>query len=162
MSRQTPNINKRKTQPATSYEPKLAQYIGFFAIGYTLASAVFMMVQTKLALNSQLVMVLSILVGAYIAVRKFIKHQQRALDRSEINRLTFGGIAAVWLLTVMYFLVIWFWLFDTVSREVLFDMATQRPLPLLSSLMMMLVLTLVSARIGLWGINRLLDPRSKL
>lgn len=159
MSRQTTNLSKPRT--LTSSQPKLAQYIGFFAIGYILASAIFMMIQTKIALNSQLVMVVSIIVGAYIAVSKFIKHQQRALAKNEINRLMFGGIAVVWLLTVLYFLAIWFWLFDAVSREVLLEMAMARPLPLLSSLVLMLVFTLVSTRISLWAINHFLNPALK-
>ena len=159
MSRQTANLSKPR--PLTSSQPKLAQYIGFFAIGYILASAIFMMIQTKIALNSQLVMVVSIIVGAYIAVSKFIKHQQRALAKNEINRLMFGGVAVVWLLTVLYFLAIWFWLFDAVSREVLLEMAMARPLPLLSSLVLMLVFTLVSTRISLWAINHFLNPALK-
>ncbi|MEZ7502995.1 ABZJ_00895 family protein [Psychrobacter sp. Arc29] len=159
MSRQTTNLSKPRT--LASSQPKLAQYIGFFAIGYILASAIFMMIQTKIALNSQLVMVVSIIVGAYIAVSKFIKHQQRALAKNEINRLMFGGIAVVWLLTVLYFLAIWFWLFDAVSREVLLEMAMARPLPLLSSLVLMLVFTLVSTRISLWAINHFLNPALK-
>ena len=159
MSRQTTSLNKPQT--LIQVQPKLARYVGFFAIGYTLASTIFMMIQTKLALNPQLVMVVSIIVGAYIAVSKFIKHQKRALARDEINKLMFGGVGIVWMLTVIYFSAIWFWLFDTISREVLFEMAMQRPLPLLSSLMLMLVLTLVSARISLWSINRLLDPIRK-
>ena len=159
MSRQTPNLSKPRT--LASRQPKLAQYIGFFAIGYILASAIFMMTQTKIALNSQLVMVVSIIVGAYIAVSKFIKHQQRALAKNEINRLMFGGIAVVWLLTVLYFLAIWFWLFDAASREVLLEMAMARPLPLLSSLVLMLVFTLVSTRISLWAINHFLNPALK-
>ena len=159
MSRQTTNLNKPR--PLASSQPKLAQYIGFFAIGYILASAIFMMIQTKIALNSQLVMVVSIIVGAYIAVSKFIKHQQRALAKNEINRLMFGGVAVVWLLTVLYFLAIWFWLFDAVSREVLLEMAMARPLPLLSSLVLMLVFTLVSTRISLWAINHFLNPALK-
>jgi len=159
MSRQTTSLNKPQT--LIQAQPKLARYVGFFAIGYTLASTIFMMIQTKFALNPQLVMVVSIIVGAYIAVSKFIKHQKRALARDEINKLTFGGVVIVWMLTVIYFSAIWFWLFDTVSREVLFEMAVQRPLPLLSSLILMLVLTLVSARISLWSINRLLDPIRK-
>jgi len=159
MSRQTTSLNKPQT--LIQAQPTLARYVGFFAIGYTLASTIFMMIQTKFALNPQLVMVVSIIVGAYIAVSKFIKHQKRALARDEINKLTFGGVVIVWMLTVMYFSAIWFWLFDTVSREVLFEMAMQRPLPLLSSLILMLVLTLVSARISLWSINRLLDPIRK-
>lgn len=159
MSRQTTSL--KKPQTLIQVQPKLARYVGFFAIGYTLASAIFMMIQTKLALNPQLVMVVSIIVGAYIAVSKFIKHQKRALARDEINKLMLGGVVMVWMLTVIYFSAIWFWLFDTISREVLFEMAMQRPLPLLSSLMLMLVLTLVGARISLWSINRLLDPIRK-
>lgn len=159
MSRQTTSLNKPQT--LIQVQPKLARYVVFFAIGYTLANTIFMMIQTKLALNPQLVMVVSIIVGAYIAVSKFIKHQKRALARDEINKLMFGGVVIVWMLTVIYFSAIWFWLFDTISREVLFEMAMQRPLPLLSSLMLMLVLTLVSARISLWSINRLLDPIRK-
>jgi hypothetical protein len=142
-------------------QPKMAQYVGFFAVGYILASAIFMMIQTKLALNSQLITVISIVIGAYIAVHKFIKHQQRALDRGEINRLMFGGVAVVWLLTIIYFLGIWFFLFDAVSREVLMEMSMQQPLPLLSALVMILVLSLVSARISIWAVNHLLDPKRK-
>jgi len=159
MSRQTTSLNKPQT--LVQAQPTLARYVGFFAIGYTLASTIFMMIQTKFALNPQLVMVVSIIVGAYIAVSKFIKHQKRALARDEINKLTSSGVVIIWMLTVIYFSAIWFWLFDTISREVLFEMAMQRPLPLLSSLMLMLVLTLVSARISLWSINRLLDPIRK-
>ena len=170
MSRKTTKLNKsnphlghnRAAQHHELAQPKLAQYVGFFAIGYTLASVIFMMIQTQIALNSQLITVLSVIVGAYIAVHKFVKHQQRALDSEEINRLMFGGVAAIWLLTVVYFLGIWFWLFDAVNREVLFEMAKQRPLPLLSSLIMILVLTLVSARISIWAFNRLLDPKRKM
>ena len=145
----------------TATQPKLMLYIGFFAVGYILASAVFMMIQTKLALNAQLVTVLSIVLGAYIAVHKFIKHQQRALDRDEINRLMFGGVIVVWLLTMVYFLGIWVFLFDSISREVLLEMSMQQPLPLISALIMILVLSLVSARISIWAINRLLDPNRK-
>ena len=136
-------------------------YVGFFTVGYMLASAVFMMIQTKLALNAQLVTVLSIVLGAYIAVHKFIKHQQRALDRGEINRLMFGGVIVVWLLTMVYFLGIWVFLFDAISREVLLEMSIQQPLPLISALIMIVVLSLVSARISIWAINRLLDPNRK-
>ncbi|MGO1474631.1 MAG: ABZJ_00895 family protein [Psychrobacter sp.] len=169
MARKTTNLSKRNTrsnrhglpQGHESVQPKLALYVGFFAIGYILASVIFMMIQTKLALNSQLVTVISIFIGTYIAVNKFIKHQQRALNKSEINRLMFGGVAIVWLLTVIYFLAIWFFLFDEVSREVLSEMAMQQPLPLLSSLVMILVLTLVSTRISLWALNHLLNPKQK-
>lgn len=169
MSRKTTNLSKSSTHLSAnestssikSLQPKLAQYVGFFAIGYILASAIFMMIQSKFALNSQLVTVISIIIGAFIAVSKFVKHHQRALDRSEMNRLTVGGVVVVWVLTIIYFLAIWFWVFDTISREVLLEMTMQQPLPLLSSLVMILVLTLVSARISLWGVNRLLEPKPK-
>ena len=169
MSRKSPQLSKSTTRSgrnrlpssAKLTQPKLRLYIGFFAVGYIITSAIFMVVQTKLALNAQIITVLSIIVGAYIAVHKFIKHQQRALDRSEINRLMFGGVIVIWLLTIVYFLGIWFFLFDAVSREVLLDMSMQQPLPLLSALVMILVLSLVSARISIWAINRLLDPNRK-
>ena len=154
-------LSASNTLPLSSEptQPKMAQYIGFFAVGYILASAIFMMVQTKTALNTQLVTVLSIIVGAYIAVHKFIKHQQRGLEKREINRLMFGGVAVVWLLTIIYFLGIWFFLFDAVSREVLTEMTIQQPLPLLSALVMIVVLSLVSARISILLFNRLLNPK---
>ncbi|MEN6671256.1 ABZJ_00895 family protein [Psychrobacter sp. B38] len=169
MSRKTPTLSKSKAHvshnglaqnPPLAWA-SLAQYVGFFTVGFVLASAIFMIIQTQIALNAQLVMVLSIIVGAYIAVHKFIKHQQRAMGRGEINRLVIGGVAAVWVLTVIYFLAIWFWLFDAVSREVLIEMTQQQPLPLLSSFIMILVLTLVSARISIWALNRLLDPKRR-
>lgn len=169
MARKTTHLSKSSTQSgrkglsrhSQSAQPKMAQYIGFFAIGYMLTSTIFMMIQTQVALNSQLVTVLSIIIGSYIAVNKFIKHQQRALDRQEINRLMFGGVAVVWLLTAIYFLGIWFLLFDAVSREVLLEMTMQQPLPLLSALVMILVLTFISARISILLLNRLLDPKRK-
>tara|TARA_R110002051_G_scaffold4496_3_gene23985 strand:- start:1409 stop:1924 length:516 start_codon:yes stop_codon:yes gene_type:complete len=157
----TPSGPKELPLNTTATQPKLMLYVGFFAVGYMLASAVFMMIQTKLALNAQLVTVLSIVLGAYIAVHKFIKHQQRALDRGEINRLMFGGVIVVWLLTMVYFLGIWVFLFDAISREVLLEMSIQQPLPLISALIMIVVLSLVSARISIWAINRLLDPNRK-
>ena len=156
-------LSKRKgllTDTATN-QPKIMLYVGFFAVGYMLASAIFMMIQTKFALNPQLVTVLSIILGAYIAVHKFVKHQQRALYRDEIKRLMFGGVIVVWLLTMVYFLGIWVFLFDAISREVLLEMSMQQPLPLISALVMILVLSLVSARISIWAINRLLDPNRK-
>ncbi len=165
MSRTTPNLSKHNAQSAPSQPDltiKLARYVGYFAIGYVLASTLFMMIQTKLALNSQLVTALSIFLGAYIAVNKFIKHQQRALNRGEINRLMFGGILVVWLLTAIYFLALWVWLFDDANREVLIEMTLQQPLPLVSALVMILVLTLVSARISIWAVNRLLDPQRRV
>lgn len=144
---------------AASYQPKLGRYIGFFAIGYVLASTVFMMIQTQVALNALLVTLLSIIIGAYVSVSKFIKHQQRGLTKKEITRLMTGGVAVVWLLTALYFLAIWFLLFDEVSRTVLLEGAQQQPLPLLSALVMIVVLTLVSARLGIWAFNRLLAPK---
>ena len=164
MSLSKSTLSKRKsllTDTATN-QPKIILYVGFFAVGYMLASAIFMMIQTKFALNPQLVTVLSIILGAYIAVHKFIKHQQRALYRDEINRLMFGGVVVVWLLTMIYFLGIWVFLFDAISREVLLEMSIQQPLPLISALVMIVVLSLVSARISIWAINRLLDPNRKV
>ena len=158
LSKPTSLKHKERISNAALNQPKLAIYIGFFAVGYILASAVFMLIQTKLALNAQLVTMLSIILGAYIAVNKFIKHQQRALYKNEINRLTFGGVIVVWLLTMIYFLGIWLFLFDAISREVLLEMSMQQPLPLISAFVMILVLSLVSARISIWAINRLLDP----
>lgn len=162
MSRTTTNLSKHNVQSSKPQQPlktKLTQYVGFFTVGYVLASAVFMMIQTKLTLSSQLVTVLSILVGAYIAVHKFIKHQRRTLTNSEMNRLTIGSVGAVWLLTAIYFLGLWLLLFDAISREVLLEMTVQQPLPLLSALVMILVLTLVSTRLGVWAFNRLLAPK---
>lgn len=169
MSRKTTNLSKSTAKTAHNSQlqnsqlnqPKMAQYIGFFAVGYILTSTIFMMIQTQIALNSQIVTVISIIIGAYIAVNKFIKHHKRALNRDEINRLMFGGVTSVWLLTAIYFLGIWFLLFDAVSREVLLEMTMQQPLPLLSALVMILVLTFISARISILLINRLLDPKRK-
>ena len=161
LSKSTPSKRKGLLTDTATNQPKIMLYVGFFAVGYMLASAVFMMIQTKFALNPQLVTVLSIILGAYITVHKFVKHQQRALYRDEINRLMFGGVVVVWLLTMIYFLGIWVFLFDAISREVLLEMSMQQPLPLISALVMILVLSLVSARITIWAINRLLDPHRK-
>ena len=57
MPRQTTTFSKSQTLTPT--KPKLAQYTGFFAVGYILASTIFMMIQTKMPLNSQLVMAVS-------------------------------------------------------------------------------------------------------
>ena len=161
MTRTTSNL--KKNLPLNDINPivatKLTQYVGFFAIGYILATSIFMMVQTKFALSSQLVTVISILVGAYIAVHKFVKHQHRALNRSEINRLTLGSMGSVWLLTAVYVFALWVFVFDAVSREVLLDMTRQQPLPLLGAVVMILLLTLVSARLGIWVFNRALAPK---
>ena len=158
LSKSTLSKRKYLSADTATNQPKMMLYVGFFAVGYMLASAIFMMIQTKFALNPQLVTVLSIILGAYIAVHKFVKHQQRALYRDEIKRLMFGGVIVVWLLTMVYFLGIWVFLFDAISREVLLEMSMQQPLPLISALVMILVLSLVSARISIWAINRLLDP----
>ena len=146
-----------KSMPSTS--PKLTPYMRFFAIGYILATSIFMIIQSKFAVSAQLVTVLSILVGAYIAVYKFTKHHHRALYASEINRLTIASVAIVWLLTAVYLVALWFLLFDAVSREVLVEMTKQQPLPLLGALMLIIVLTLVSARLGIWMFNRALAPK---
>lgn len=162
MSRNKANLSKDQNPSALKAKPispKMTQYVGFFAVSYVLASVIFMLIQTKLTLNPHLVTVLSILVAAYIAVLKFIKHHRRAMNSSEVNRLAFGSIASVWLLTAVYLLGLWFFLFDDASREVLKEMTIQQPMPLLSALMLMLVLTLVSARIGIWVFNRLLAPK---
>ena len=161
LSKSAPSILNGRLSNTSVDKPKMLLYVGFFAVGYMLASAIFMMVQTKFALNPQLVTVLSIMLGAYIAVNKFVKHQQRALYRDEINRLMFGGVVIVWLLTMVYFLGIWLFLFDAISREVLLEMSIQQPLPLISALVMIMVLSLVSARLSIWAINRLLDPHRK-
>ena len=164
MKRTTLNLRKKKDQSQHSKQPSnnsLAQYVGYFALGYIIATAIFMMIQNKFTLSSQLVMVLSILLGAYVTVYKFTKHQHRSLYSSEINRLAFGSTGVVWLLSALYFLILWLWLFDAISREVLLDMASQQPLPLLGALIMMLLLTLISARLGLWAFNRLLAPKHK-
>lgn len=168
MARITPNLSKRKAQSKSQLKnigqplkTGLMHYVGFFTVGYIIASAVFMMIQTKIALNPQLVTVLSIVVGAYIAVYKFVKHQQRSLSSSEINRLTVGSTGAVWLLTVIYFLAIWLWLFDAANREVLLEMSMQQPMPLVSALLIILLLTLISARLSIWALNSLLNPKRK-
>ncbi len=162
MSPTTPNLSKRQMKPnhvEQTQKISLMQYVGFFAIGYVLASALFIMIQTQVMLNPQLVTTLSVLTGSYISVYKFVKHQRRALNSSEINRLTIVSISVVWLLTAIYFLGLWVFLFDRISREVLIDMVAVQPLPLLGATVMMVTITLVSARIGIWIFNRLLTPK---
>lgn len=164
MARIKPNLSKHNAQSKGAGQPlktSLIQYVGFFTIGYVLASTVFMIIQTKITLNPQLITILSIFVGAYVSVRKFVKHQQRALTKNESNRLTMGGTGAVWLLTIIYFLALWLWLFDAASREVLLEMTAQQPLPLLSALVIILLLTLISTRVSIWAVNRLLDAKRK-
>ena len=137
-----PSLNKLKTAPsaqppATTTTTKLTLYVGFFALGFIIASALFMMILSKFTLNAQLVTGLSIAIGAYVAVYKFTKHQRRALTTKEINRLTLSSIAIVWLLTALYFLCLWLLVFDTASREVLLEMSRQQSLPLLMALAVM-------------------------
>ena len=162
MSPTTPNLSKRQMKTnhvEQAQKISLMQYVGFFAIGYVLASTLFIMIQTQVMLNPQLVTTLSVLTGSYISVYKFVKHQRRALNSSEINRLTIVSISVVWLLTAIYFLGLWVFLFDRISREVLIDMVAVQPLPLLGATVMMVTITLVSARIGIWIFNRLLTPK---
>ena len=162
MSPTTPNLSKHQMKTnhvEQAQKISLMQYVGFFAIGYVLASALFIMIQTQVMLNPQLVTTLSVLTGSYISVYKFVKHQRRALNSSEINRLTIVSISVVWLLTAIYFLGLWVFLFDRISREVLIDMVAVQPLPLLGATVMMVTITLVSARIGIWIFNRLLTPK---
>lgn len=157
-------LNKSKAKANTILNPQLATtalrlYVGFFALGFIIASALFMIIQSKFTLNSQLITGLSIIMGAYVAVYKFIKHQQRALTPKEINRLTLSSSTIIWLLAALYFLSLWLLVFDTASREVLLDMTRQQPMPLLLALAMMVVFTLIITRLSLWGINRLLAPK---
>lgn len=162
MSRTTPNLSKHNVPSKPNGPPKkvkLTLYIGFFTIGFILANTIAVIIQSQFALNPYLVVVLSILLGTYIAVYKFIKHQHRALKSTEINRLTFGSIGVVWLLTALYLVGLWLWLFDAISREVLLEMTAAQPLPLLVALVMMIVITLVSARISIYTFNRLLAPK---
>ncbi len=152
--------SKAKTMPnQQSANPVLTLYVGFFALGFIITSVLFMMIQSKFAINSQLITGLSIVIAAYIAVYKFIKHQQRALTAKEINQLTVRSTAIVWLLAALYFLCLWLLVFDAVSREVLLDMTRQQPMPLLLALAMIIVFTLLITRLSLWAINHLLAPK---
>lgn len=162
MSRKSANLSKSNTQSVISPSAppvKLAQYLGFFMVGYILASALLMLLQTKIALNPQLVTLLSILVGAFIAVHKFSKHQRRAIRKDEMIKLAIGGTVIVWLLNALYFLAIWLWLFDEANRQVFIEMSLQQPLPLLVALIAIMLLTFVSAGVGIWLFNRLLAAK---
>ena len=159
-----PKFNKATSKianpvPKTSSTSKITPYVGFFAIGFILANTIAILIQSQLALNSYVVMVLSVLLGAYVAVYKFTKHQRRPMTIKEGNRLTFASVAVVWLLSAGYLLGLWLWLFDAIDREVLLEMSAEQPLPLLSALMMMIIVTVVSARIGILAFNRLLLPK---
>ena len=154
--------NRQSTLTGDKHTAKLTLYVGFFTLGFIIASVIFMLIQSNFALNSQLVTALSIVVGAYVAVYKFIKHQQRALTKQETNKLTLSSTAVLWALTAVYFLGLWLFLFDAANREVLIEMTMQQPLPLLFSLAMMIILTLLAMRLSLGLFNRLLDPRRKI
>ncbi len=156
------NLNKANQQAnalIATQKVKLISYIGFFVIGFVIASVVLMMIQSVLALNAQLVTAISIVIGAYSAVYKFIKHEHRALSATEINQLTLGSIGIVWLLTTLYFLALWLLIFDVFNREVFVEMARQQPLPLLFALTLVILLTLLGARLSIWAMNLLLAPK---
>lgn len=147
------------TDTDAAKKTKMTQYVGFFAVGFILANTIAILIQSQIALNSYAVMVLSVLLGVYIAVYKFIRHQRRPLTIGEINRLTVASVAMVWLLTAGYFLGLWLWLFDAINREVFMEMSAEQPLPLLSAIIMMVIITVISARIGILACSRLLAPK---
>ncbi|MGM8885157.1 ABZJ_00895 family protein [Psychrobacter sp. 1U2] len=158
MSRKSANLSKSKAQSVISPSAspvKITPYLGFFMLGYILASALLMLLQTQIALNPQLVTLLSILVGAFIAVHKFSKYHRRALRKDEIIKLAVGGTGVVWLMNALYFFAIWLWLFDDANRQVFIEMSLQQPLPLLAALIAIMLLTFISAGIGIWLFNRL-------
>jgi len=150
------NLNKTLSRPTSI---SIAPFVVYFAIGFVLASAIFMLIQSKVALNSFVVIVISVLVAAFIATFKFAKQQKRSMITSEMNRLALSGTLLVWVLTAIYFLAIWLWLLDDISREVLMDMAQAQPMPLVIALVMMLMVTAISARLGLWAFNRLIATK---
>ena len=162
MSRKPPQLSKA-TPPPTAQgsmpSVKLTPYLGFFMVGYILASALLMLVQTQIALNPQMVTLLAILVGAFIAVHKFIKHQRRALYKKEMAKLAAGGTAIVWVMNALYFLAIWLWLFDEANRQVFIEMSLQQPLALAFALIAIMLLTFISAGVGIWLFNRLLAAK---
>lgn len=151
------NLNKTLSRPTSI---SIAPFVVYFAIGFVLASAIFMLIQSKFALNSFVVIVISVLVAAFIATFKFTKQQKRSMMTSEMNRLALSGTLLVWVLTAIYFLAIWLWLLDDISREVLMDMTQAQPMPLVIALVMMLIVTAISARLGLWAFNRLMATKS--
>ncbi|WP_169392103.1 MULTISPECIES: ABZJ_00895 family protein [Psychrobacter] len=150
------NLNKTLSRPTSI---SIAPFVVYFAIGFVLASAIFMLIQSKVALNSFVVIVISVLVAAFIATFKFTKQQKRSMITSEMNRLALSGTLLVWVLTAIYFLAIWLWLLDDISREVLMDMTQAQPMPLVIALVMMLMVTAISARLGLWAFNRLIATK---
>ena len=162
MTPKLPSINQLTPQNSTiksSQKIKLLPYAGFFTIGYILASALFMMLQTQWAIDPKLTTILSIVVGAFIAIYKFTKHQRRSLTSHEMNRLTVISVSIVWLLTLLYSLGLWWWLLDAISREVFLNKLLEQPLPLVSAIIMIVILTLLTARLSLLVFNRLLTPK---
>lgn len=138
----------------------IAPFVIYFGIGFVLASAIFMLIQSKIALNSMVVTVVSVIVAAFIATFKFIKKQKRPMTTFEMNRLAISGTLLVWVLTAVYLLAVWLWLLDDISREVLLEMAQAQPMPLIVAFVMMFLVTAISARLGLWAFNRLLSLKS--
>lgn len=162
MTPKLPSINQSTPQNSTiksSQKTKLLPYAGFFTIGYILASALFMMLQTQWAIDPKLTTILSIVVGAFIAIYKFTRHQKRSLTSHEMNRLTVISVSIVWLLTLLYSLGLWWWLLDAISREVFLTKLSEQPLPLVSAIIMIVILTLLTARLSLLVFNRLLTPK---
>lgn len=155
------NESHLKAAAIPVHRVKLTLYVGFFTLGFIIASAILMMIQSKFTLNSQLVTALSIAVGAYTAVYKFIKHRGRAFDKKEITRLALNSNVILWLLTALYFLALWLFVFDAASRDVLMEMTRQQPMPLLLAIAMMIILTLLVAFFSIWLFNLLLNPNRK-
>ena len=142
-----------------THAPNLRYYVGIFSIGYILISTLCMLLQQYLPISAYMVMLLTIGIAAYITVRKFVRHQQRALSRLEVLRLTIGAVVAVWVLSALYFLGLWFWLFDAVSREVLQEAFVARPWSLVQGLMLMIGMCTLMTWIGLVSFNRVLAPK---
>lgn len=151
----TPINNK----PPRNVASPIAPFVIYFGIGFVLASAIFMLIQSKIALNSMVVTVISVIVAAFIATFKFTKQQKRSMTSNEMNRLAISGTLLVWGLTAIYLLAVWFWLLDDISREVLIDMTRAQPMPLIVAFVVMIMVTAISARLGLWAFNRLLSTK---
>ncbi|GAA0309806.1 ABZJ_00895 family protein [Psychrobacter aestuarii] len=152
----TPNT---PTPTTMTQAPSLRYYVGIFSIGYILVSTLCMLLQQYLPISLYMVMLLTIGIAAYIAVRKFVRQQRRALTRAEVLRLTVGAVVAVWLLSALYFLGLWFLIFDAANREVLQEAFAARPWALVQALMMMIGLCTLMTWIGLVSFNRLLAPK---
>ena len=146
------------TATPTLPAPNLRYYVGIFSIGYILVSTLCMLLQRYLPISTYMVMLLTIGIAAYITVRKFVRHQQRALMRIEVLRLTFGAVIAVWILSALYFLSLWFLVFDAISREVLQEAFAARPWALLQGLLLMIGMCTLMTWLGLVSFSRLLAP----